>query len=96
MKRSKARKEPMEFPLLEVIAFPLDHDAISIVVAGDFEVTGDISISLGSTEASLTECKRLLEHVVNTIADQLFEMKRHESPPFVPTGKLIYPDEPTE
>lgn len=80
------RKEPMEFPLLEVIAFPADEFAISIVVPAEFDVTGEILISLGATMDNLEVAKLLLEQIVNRIADMMFEAKQKEQPPFLVTG----------
>jgi len=96
MAKHKVRREPMEFPLLEVIAFPADEKCVSIVVPAEFEVTGEIMISLGSRMPELEETKRLLEHIVNRIADMMFEEQQKEQPPFVATGRLLKSEKPTE
>ena len=94
--KHKQRREPMEFPLLEIIAFPADEHAVSIIVPAEFELTGEIMISLGSRTQELSEVKLLLEHVVNRIADLMWEEARKEEPPFIVTGKSTREDAPTE
>lgn len=92
----KKRKEPMEFPLLEVIVFPGEVVPVSIILPGDFEVSGEVQISMGVTEEQLGECAKLLDHVRNAVADELWLRRNVKEPPFKPTGKVAPKNNPSE
>lgn len=86
----------MEMPLLEVIAFPGEQIPVSIVVSGDFEISGDINISMGVDDEQLIEVQRLLLFVVNDIADELHNRAINRKPPFEVTGGNVPKNTPSE
>lgn len=81
------RREPMEFPLLEVIAFPAEACPVSVMLAADFELTGEVHISMGVTEEHLENISRLLKHITENIADELWLRRHVKAPPFKVTGE---------
>jgi len=92
----KRRREPMEFPLLEVLAFPADHCPVSIQMPAEFELTGEVNYSMGVTTQQLEYIKKLLELVTNDIADELFSRGKKSDPPFKVTGGSSQEEASTE
>jgi len=90
------RKEPMELPLLEVVYLPGDPVPLGIVMPGDWEVSGEIHISMGATKQQLIEVLKLLHFVNNHVADTLINMYEPKEPPFKPTGKVTSEGDHTE
>jgi len=75
-------------PLLAILAFPADFMPVSIILPVEFELTGEVQYSRDVTTEQLEYIKRLLELIVNDMADELLNRTRELPPWDVETGSI--------
>lgn len=82
----RRRLRPMEFPLVEVIAFPGDVAPVSVILPAEWELTGEVQISLGVTTEQIEQLLPLVKFIENALADELWLRRHVAGPPFEVTG----------
>jgi len=70
-------EKQMEFPVLELIIHPAGEHPVSLILEGDWYVTGEVRLSY-TTAQSLEDACRLVDHARNHIADELLLARKIE------------------
>lgn len=76
-------EKQMEFPVLEIIAHPAGAHPVSVILEGDWYLTGETNLSY-TTQQSLEDAMRLLDYARNHMADELLALQKkgRNDPPF--------------